>query len=171
MALGTQDSLHKSKNDSTISLPRFDIHLGAGSINGARIGLRAHFTKHFSIETSFGIPATHFIGGGEREERYGIGINWHRSFQSGLMMSLLCAAKVWPDRSRMSSIPNNRLLNYVTVSLNIGYLSKIDSNFTFFIRGGVVGYEIIEDYIKVFKDRFGVLNFDLGIGWCFDFNK
>ena len=170
MALGMQDSLHKSKNDSTISLPRFDIHLGAGTINGARIGLRTHFIEHFSIETSFGIPTTHFIGGGEREERYGVGINWHQSIQSGMMLSLICASRVKPDRAWRSSIPNNKLLSYLMVSLNIGYLSTIDSNFTFFIRGGVF-CDIVEDKINFNISNFGGLNLDIGIGWCFDFNK
>lgn len=157
--------------DSTkkqISLPCFDLHIGAGTINGARLGLRTHFNEHFSIETSFGIPTTHFIGGGEREERYSLGINWHKTLPKGLMVSLICANLVQPNRS-YPSIPNNKFLNYLRISLNIGYLSTIGSNFTFFIRGGM-GVSFVEDFrVKGHKVGFTANYLDLGLGKCFDF--
>ncbi len=151
-------------------IPHFDLHIGAGTISGARLGLRAHFNEHFSFETSFGIPVTHFMGGGEREERYGIGLNLHQSSNSGLIISLICVAKVQPNIS-YPSIPNNKLLNYLMTTLNIGYLFISTSNLTFFLRGGT-GFSFIEDFrFNRHKVNFGVYNLDFGLGWCFDFNK
>ncbi len=163
----SKDTINNIEYENIV-IPRFDVHIGAGWISGARIGFRFQHIEHFSFETSFGIPVTQFLGG-EREERYSLGINWHKTIPKGLMLSLICANLVRPDRA-YPNIPNNKFLSYLRVSLNIGYLSTIGSNFNFFIRGGVL-YDIVESQINSYGGNFGGPNLDLGIGWCFDFNN
>ncbi len=161
-----EDSSH-----TQISLPRFDVHIAAGWISGARIGLRTLISEHFSFEISAGIPLTHFFGGGEREERYAIGINWHPFYISGIIISITCVTLVQPN-VKYPNIPNNRLLNYLTGSFSVGYLSNTTRDITFFIRGGIGFIEFVEDQPdKKYSIRYNSIpNFDLGLGFNFSFN-
>jgi len=156
--------------EDSVDIPSFDIHLGAGSLCGARIGLRCHFINHFSFETSLGIPVSHFMGGGEREERYGIGINWHQYDSSGFIISLIFANRIQPNRTFPVDIPNDRFFSYLRFSINLGYFYKNSSNLIFFSRLGVI-YDLVQKDVNIYDGHLAGPNIDIGIGWCFDLNK
>lgn len=169
--IATASSFEKNDTSSlaycdTFQAPKFNLHLALGGVNGVRIGLRSHISQNISLEFSAGIPITHFIGGGEKEERYSLGINWHQSIKSGLMFSLICSNIVQPNKSYLLSIPNNRFFSYLRLSGYIGYFTDILPGFTYFIRGGTVFFESV--HFKERKNRFNLIpSFDIGIGWNF----
>lgn len=168
----------RSQEDSTREIswadstnhPVFDIHVGAGWLSGARLGLRVHFFRNISFETSFGIPVSHFIVGGEREKRYGIGVNWHQDESSGLIVSLLFANIVQPNRSFPENVPNNKFFGYLRFSLNIGYYYWDKSNFVFFSRLGGI-YDLVRDSNDHYRGHFSGTNIDIGIGLCLQSKK
>jgi len=154
--------------DDTFQAPKFNLHIALGGVSGVRIGLRSHISQNISLEFSAGIPITHFIGGGEKEERYSLGITWHQSIKSGLMFSLICSNIVQPNKSYLLSIPNNRFFSYLRLSGYIGYFSDISPGFTYFIRGGTVFFESV--HFKERENRFNPIpTFDIGMGWNFSF--
>ncbi len=71
----SQENIEKPDSiRETTSIPRFDVHIGAGWVSGGRIGMRVLFSENFSTEFSFGQDIRMFLGAADREERYDFGI-------------------------------------------------------------------------------------------------
>jgi hypothetical protein len=75
------------KKDS-YKLPRFDLHIGAGLVDGGRVGIRTKILKNYSLEFFYGNDLANFVSATDVEKRYGLGINWHRN-DSNFVISLL----------------------------------------------------------------------------------
>ena len=150
--------------DSTkkqISLPRFDIHLGAGWVSGGRLGVRVLFSENFSAELSYGLDFRNFIAAADLEKRYGFGINWHVPKTSCFVISMLSSynERVYQD---------NRSIN---ISLNVGFLELKTNDIRIFGRIGFYGQFKKWWNMKEYKLKEIGPNLDFGIRWCFDFNK
>lgn len=147
------------------SIPRFDVHIGVGFIEGGRIGGRVQFFKNFSSELAFGYNWANFLGRGNLEERYTFGINWHMFEDSRLTTSLLVTSVVLADNP--GGLPDNKLFNYFYITTQVGSLSMIKSGFHFFIRGGITFS--FNKGIPMDKVKYRSIGFDIdtGVGYSF----
>ncbi len=160
-------SSNKVFSVDSVSIPNINIHIATGWVNGARIGLRGHISKNISLEISVGIPVENLITGGEKEERYSLGINWHENSSSGLMIGLLCSNIIQPNKSYLYGIPNDKFLGYLRFSTSAGYLFSFSKNYVLFFRGGVIFFESTSSKVRV--NNFKITpTLDFGIGWTFN---
>lgn len=151
----------------SVNVPNVNIHMAVGWVNGARVGLRGQISKNISLEISMGIPVENILAGGEREERYSFGINWHENSTTGLIISLLCSNIFQPNKSYLHGIPNDKFLGYLRFSTTAGYLFTFSKNYAAFIRGGLIFFESTSG--KVRENSFKITpTLDLGIGWTFN---
>lgn len=155
------DSLDKEQKNKYVSLPRFDIHVGAGWVSGGRLGMRVLFSENFSAELSYGIDFRNFIGSADLEKRYGFGINWHVPKTSSFVISMLSSYN-----ERVYQV--NRSIN---ISLNVGFLDLKTSDIRIFGRIGFYGQFKKWWNMKEYKLKEIGPNLDFGLRWCFDFNK
>ncbi len=107
-------------------LPRFDLHLGAGLVDGGRVGIRAQILKNYSLEFFYGNDLANFVSASDVEKRYGLGINWHHN-DSNLVISILIIK---------SHSVNLGLKDNFYVSPNIGWMTFKNSGFQTFLRVG-----------------------------------
>ena len=114
--------IHKN----SYKLPRFDLHIGAGLVDGGRVGLRVQILKNYSIELFYGNDLANFVSASDVEKRYGFGINWHQN-KSNFVISLLVVI------SREIYLPVKD--NYY-ISTNIGYMTFKSKGFQTFLRAG-----------------------------------
>ncbi len=141
--------------ESRISLPRFDVHIGAGWVNGARLGTRLLFTKYFSTEVAYGYNITNFLSLSDEEKKYSLAINYHPYIHSKLIISFIIT---YGEKVYLL----NRSINF---SLNVGFLELKRKNISPFIRSGIY-FQVGEKYYKKgFHKREIGLNVDIGINW------
>ncbi len=147
-----EDSSH-----TQISLPRFDVHLGAGWVNGARIGTRLLITKYFSTEVAYGYNITNFLSLSDEEKKYSLAVNYHPYIHSKLIISFIFT---YGEKVYLL----NRSINF---SLNVGFLELKRKNISPFIRSGIY-FQVGEKYYKkgFYKKEIG-FNLDIGINWNF----
>ena len=152
-----------NKTDSTtenekFSFPRFDVHIGFGSIIGGRIGSRVLINNHFSFEASYGKDYRNFIGLSDEINKYGIGINYFLSSSSNFAISLLGVYQYYTD----VDFKNDTFI----LSPSIGFLSLRTAGLKTFIRAGFY-FELINFQTKSFgATNFGI-NIDIGLTWSF----
>lgn len=160
-AISQVDSLDTDLKKEYVSLPRFDIHIGAGWVSGGRLGMRVLFSENFSAEVSYGNDIRNFIAASDLEKRYGFGINWHVPKTSSFVISMLSS---YNERF----FQDNRSIN---ISLNVGFLQLTTSDISLFGRIGFYGQFKKWWNMKEYKLKEIGPNFDFGLRWCFDFNK
>ncbi len=119
-------SIFAQENQSVF--PLFDLYGSASYSSGLRIGPRVQISEHFSFETSFGRDIVNYLSPLDEKYIYSIGINWHKSFESKLVVNLTYAHFIYP--------PGWISYGYA-ISLNIGSLTLIDGGFHFFYSGGI----------------------------------
>ena len=143
-------------NRNSNKIPRFDGHLGAGKVNGLRIGSRILFNRSVSFETSVGIPVSiglkNIVGFQSDLPIISLGINGHL-LDKNITISLITTF--------LKEYNKNFQLSYI--SPNIGFIELEKSGIHFFIRIG--------PYFEVNSFRFGRdigLNIDFGFNNVFD---
>jgi len=145
-------SIFAQENQSIF--PLFDLYGSASFSSGLRLGPRVQISENFSFETGFGRDVANFISPSDEEYRYSIGINWHKSFDSKLVVNLTYVQLFRPP---------NWTSNGYAISLNIGSLSLIDCGFHFFYSGGI--------WIKRLRNNdftYILPNLEIGVGWRFN---
>lgn len=148
----------ENKDSSHVELPRFEVHIGYGTISGGRIGLRWLFKNQFSIEYSYGSDWRNFISLSDEVIKHGVGLNWHFSKESNYTISLLGVYEYYPD--------NVQRTKAFYISPTIGIINLRTIGVKTFIRSGVF-FELYNYYkSSVTFDNFG---FNLDIGLTFSF--
>lgn len=161
ISISQEDSTLEKSFKEPVNIPRFDIHIGAGWVSGGRLGMRVLFNLNFSAELSYGIDIRNFISQSDLEKRYGFGINWHIPKASSFTISMLTSYN-----KRVSQ--DNRSIN---ISLNLGFLELETSDIRIFGRIGF--YSQLRKWWNMKEYELTEIgpNIDLGVRWCFDFNK
>lgn len=135
-------------------LPIFDIYGSASYSSGLRLGLRVQVSEHFSVESAFGPDIVYYIGPADFNYRYSIGINWHKGYDSKLIVNLTYVQFIYPPEYTASGY---------AISLNVGSLTLIEGGFHFFYSGGIwIKQKENVDYTYVLP------NFEIGVGWSFN---
>jgi len=145
-------SIFAQENQSIF--PLFDLYGSASYSSGLRLGPRMQISEHFSFETGFGIDVANFLVPSDVNYRYSIGINWHKSFESKLVVNLTYVQLLRPPKWTT---------NGYAISLNIGSLSLIDGGFHFFYSGGI--------WLKRLRNidyTYFLPNLEIGVGWSFN---
>ncbi|MFH0989559.1 MAG: hypothetical protein V1799_06030 [bacterium] len=125
----SQDSGAVHLDKESISIPKYDLHLGIGLHRGLRIGGRYYFHSNWSLESSVGTGMPVFDAPGEY--KFTIGVNYH----SKIMMNWpLCLG--FTGNSLAESIAQNPL-NNVIVGFSIGRINREDRGLKIFFRIGV----------------------------------
>ncbi len=137
-----QLSLWESKSPpdtSELKVPHLALEVGAGWVSGGRIGILTRVDRHWSAEFSYGYDIQNFYGGGNPNNRYGLGLNWHFSSNDNLVISLMGAYS--EDLSRAGVSPST------FISADFGSLSMKERNFGWSARFGL--------FIELQKDLYG----------------
>lgn len=135
-------------------LPIFDIYGSASYSSGMRLGLRVQVSEHFSVESAFGPDIVYYIGPSDFNYRYSIGTNWHKGYDSNLIVNLTYVKFIYPTEYTASGY---------AIALNVGSLTLIEAGFHFFYSGGIwIKQKESVDYTYVLP------NFEIGVGWSFN---
>lgn len=157
-----QLSLRQSESPpdtSELKVPHLALEGGAGWVSGGRIGVLARVVKNWSMELTYGYDIQNFYGGGNPNNRYGIGLNWHPDKSHSLVVSMNGAYS--EDLSRAGIPPS------VFISANTGSLSMRKNNFGWSVRVGLF-VELRRDlYGHALKVRGCGPNLDITINWPF----
>lgn len=139
--------------ENKIVFPLFDLYGGASYSSGLRLGLRMQVSEHFSVESAFGTDIVYYIGPSDFNYRYSLGINWHKGFDSKLIVNLTYVQPFYPPDWKASGF---------AIALNVGSLTLIEEGFHFFYSGGIwlkrnegVNYTYV------------IPNLEIGVGWRF----
>lgn len=131
--------------------PLFDLFGSASYSSGLRVGPRIQISEHFSFETGFGRDLVNYLGPSDEKYIYSIGINWHKSLESKLVVNLTYAHFIYPS---------GWIAYGYAISLNIGSLTLIDSGFHFFYSGGIwLKRSGNTDFTYILP------NLEIGVGW------
>ena len=123
-----QNSL--SAQDSTSNKLYFlNAHIGADLAKGLRFGLLVYLQEHFSVEASYGRDVVNYLFPSDPNNRYSIGVNWHKGFESNLMVGVSFSHSVFPS----SFITKQNF-----ISANVGSFIINRSGIRFFFKGGIL---------------------------------
>ncbi len=146
-----QNSFSIFAQENRSVFPLFDLFGSASYSSGLRFGPRVQISEHFSFETGFGRDVANYLGPSDEKYIYSIGINWHKSLESKLVVNLTYAHFIYP--------PGWIAYGYA-ISLNIGSLTLIDGGFHFFYSGGI--------WLKRSRNidfTYILPNLEIGVGW------
>ena len=150
--LSTTCIAQEAEVDTSTFRTTFDIHVGAGSVGGGRVGVRVRPLENFSIEVGYGASLSNFVGLSDIDKRISFGVNWHEDSSSRFIVSLLGAY------ARRPVFTNN--YSYL-VSVNVGTMNMSVSGLHAYARGGLsVEFEHGRKALLGF-------NFDVGLQFVF----
>lgn len=149
-----QNTFSLLAQENKIVFPLFDLYGGASYSSGLRLGLRVQVSEHFSVESAFGPDIVYFLVPADLNYRYSVGINWHKGYDSKLIVNLTYIQFIYPPEYTASGY---------AISLNVGSLTLIEEGFHFFYSGGIwIKKKENVDYTYVLP------NFEIGVGWRFN---
>ena len=144
-------SILAQENDNIF--PLFDVYGSASYSSGLRLGLRVQVSNHFSVETAYGPDIVYYLAPSDENYKYSIGINWHKGYDSKLIVNLTYIQFIYPAEYTAHGY---------AISLNVGSLTLIEEGFHFFYSGGIwLKREGDTNYTYVLP------NLEIGVGWRF----
>ena len=150
----SQNSFALLAQENKIAFPLFDLYGGASYSSGLRLGLRVQVSEHFSVESAFGPDIVYYLGPSDLNYRYSVGINWHKGYDSKLIVNLTYVQPFYPP---------DWIASGYAIALNVGSLTLIEEGFHIFYSGGIwLKRNEGVDYTYVLP------NFEIGVGWSFN---
>jgi hypothetical protein len=149
----SQNSFSIMAQENENIFPLFDVYGSASYSSGLGLGVRVQVSEHFSVESAFGPDIAYYLAPSDLNYRYSVGINWHKGYDSKLIVNLTYVKFIYPPEYTSSGY---------AISLNVGSLTLIEEGFHFFYSGGIwIKKEENVDYTYVLP------NFEIGVGWRF----
>jgi hypothetical protein len=150
--LFSQNNLCAQTNSSN-KLYILNAHIGADLAKGFRFGFLVYLQEHISIDASYGRDVFNFLVPTDPNERYSIGINWHKGCESRLIAGISFSHSVFPSRF----ITKQNFL-----SANIGSFIINEGGVQFYYKGGFL--------VRFEKDNAGkhlllFPNIDIGLSY------